>query len=306
MNEGTQKTARHYSKQWGGELDFKSFVKANPDAAKAMPSRQLPWGELFERIRLEAAKRIVTVYDAACGFGDVLQQLTAEPNPRGLKYLGCDIHDALGTIERPENAEFMQWDITGILPGQRTFDFIICRAAIHHTPDPEATFRVLASQLAPGGTIAITAYAKKSLIRESVDETLRNHIVPMTTDDAFTIANQFTKLGRDLQSSDGFIVIAEDLPFLSIKAGRYRIQEFIYKYFIKCWYNEAFDIRHCDLVNFDWYHPPYAYRYEPATLDRWATGLGLHILNRASIEAQHYLEAERRDEQSGVENLLNE
>jgi hypothetical protein len=33
------KTAEHYSKQWGSELDFKSFIQANPEAAKVMPAR---------------------------------------------------------------------------------------------------------------------------------------------------------------------------------------------------------------------------------------------------------------------------
>jgi len=39
---------------------------------------------------------------------------------------------------------------------------------------------------------------------------------------------------------------------------------------MKCWHNRAFSERHCDIVNFDWYHPPYAYRYEAAELRGWA------------------------------------
>jgi hypothetical protein len=71
------------------------------------------------------------------------------------------------------------------------------------------------------------------------------------------------------------------------------VQEFIYRYFMKCWHNRAFSERHCDIVNFDWYHPPYAYRYEAAELRGWAEGNGLRVVREASTEAQHYLEASR-------------
>jgi SAM-dependent methyltransferase len=285
-------TAAHYSKQWGSELDFGSFVKAHPEATRVMPSRQLPWQLLFDRIRTAANLRVTHVYDAACGFGDVLNSLASPDMPRLLRYVGADIHSSLDTIVTPPQATFIQADISAPLFGdQGPFDFIICRAAIHHTPDPRATYRVLAAQLATGGTLAITAYAKKAPMREAVDEELRRRIVPLTNDEAFAVANQFTSLGRDLQELPGTIVIKKDLPFLGIKAGSYGVQEFLYKYFLKCWYNDAFSEKHCDLVNFDWYHPPCAFRFDAGALREWAEENGLCITREASTEAQHYLEA---------------
>lgn len=289
--EGVRRTATHYTKQWGSGLDFKSFIQANPEAAKAMPARQLPWQDLFDQIRQEARSREVRVYDAACGFGDILRALTAEPTPPRLHYVGADIHDSLGTIERPSNARLLQADISRPIEGAGTFHYIVCRAAIHHTPDPAATYRALASMLKPGGTLAITAYAKKAPMREAVDDALRARVVPLSNDDAFTVANQFTRLGRDLQACDGVITIEQDLPFLGIKAGRYKVQEFVYKFFMKCWYNPAFSERHCDLVNFDWYHPPYAFRYEIEELRGWAAASGLQVVREKSLDAQHYVEA---------------
>jgi len=287
-------TAEHYSKQWGSELDFGSFVKASPEATRVMPSRQLPWQLLFDRIRAAANFSVTRVYDAACGYGDVLNSLANPDMPRFLRYVGADIHGSLDTIVTPPRATFIRADIAAPLVGDRElFDFIICRAAIHHTPDPRATYRVLAAQLATGGTLAITAYAKKAPMREAVDEELRRRIVPLTNDEAFAIANQFTSLGRDLQACSGTIVITDDLPFLGIKAGSYGVQDFLYKYFLKCWYNSAFSEQHCDLVNFDWYHPPYAFRFDAGEVREWAEENGLCITREASTEAQHYLEALR-------------
>jgi SAM-dependent methyltransferase len=191
-----KQTAAHYTKQWGADLDFQNFVKSNPEAAKAMPSRQLPWEDLFARIRSDASSRRVRVYDAACGFGDIMNKLTASPNPEGLVYFGMDLHGSLDDIERPQNAALIQGDVTKPVGSSGPFDYILCRAAIHHTPNPAETYRTLASQLTPGGTIAITAYAKKAPMREAVDDELRHQIVPMESDVAFAVANQLTRLGR--------------------------------------------------------------------------------------------------------------
>ena len=37
-------------------------------------------------------------------------------------------------------------------------------------------------------------------MREAVDDALRHQIVPMENDAAFAVANQMTRLGRDLQA----------------------------------------------------------------------------------------------------------
>jgi SAM-dependent methyltransferase len=290
-DEYVRKTSSHYSLQWGAEIDFAGFVAASPEAAKAMPARQLPWSAIIERIRDRAARQPVRVYDAGCGFGDILTGLFSAPIPSGLAYLGIDLHDALDTIPARPGATLRRGDIT--VPTGESFDFVLCRATIHHTPDPAATFRTLVSQLAPNGTIAISGYAKKAPMREAIDDALRQRITPLPAGEAFDVCGQFTKLGRDLQSADGKISIKEDLPMLGIQAGEYGIQDFLYRYFIKCWHNPSFSRRHCDLVNFDWYHPPYAYRFELAELAQWAQDAGLDILRTASTDAQHYVEAAR-------------
>jgi len=128
-------------------------------------------------------------------------------------------------------------------------------------------------------------------MREAIDDELRSRIVPMDSETAFAVCNQITSLGRDLQASGGTVTIQSDLPFLGIQAGTYHLQDFIYQYFMKCWHNVAFSERHCDLVNFDWYHPPFAYRYHLEELIGWVVANGLTLTRTVSIEAQHYMEA---------------
>ena len=283
-------TAAHFTEQWGPREDFKSFLTANPEALKVNPNQQLPWRDLLARIRTEAAARDVSLYEGGCGWGDLLHEISAAPVPAHLSYTGADIQKNVLNFELPPFAKVLLWDITQPLPGDRTFDFIVCRSVIHHTPDPAATFRVFCEQLKPGGTIAVSAYARKTPMREAIDDAMRTAIVPINYEEALALANQFTRLGRDLQACPGTIVITQDLPFLDIKAGTYKVQAFIYNHFIKCWHNELYPESKCDHVNCDWYHPPYAYRYTPEDLRQWAADNGLSTVREASTEAQHYLE----------------
>jgi SAM-dependent methyltransferase len=285
-------TAAHYSKQWGDETGYTTFIRNAPKAAKHTMARQLGWPDLFDRIRAEAAIRDISVYDAACGFGLIHRDLFAAPTPEHLSYVGADIHEALGSIENPfPKSRFVRFDVSDRLPTDDKFDFVVCRAALHHTPDPEHTLRNLASVLKPGGTLAISVYTKKTPMRDASDDYLRARITPMKPDDAFRLVRQFTSLGRDLQESSGEIVIKEDLPFLGIKAGKYPVQPFIYDHFLKCWFNSEFGEKWSDIVNFDWYHPPFAYRYTLQEAIAMNERCGLGIAKTESNKAQHYIEA---------------
>jgi len=291
-------TSDHYSLQWGAEIDFASFYREQRAHLTSMTSRQMGWPALIDRIRQRAGADPVRLYDAACGYGGLFMDLFEAPPPPGLRYVGADIHEALGAIARPpgvgpDRAQFVRWDISNVLPTAMRFDVIICRAAIHHTPDPYRTFQSLAARLAPGGTLAITAYAKKSPMREATDDALRAAVVPLPPREALAIARQFTSLGKDLQASDAVVEITHDLPLLRIKAGRYGIQEFVYNHFMKCWFNDRFGDRYSDVVNFDWYHPPFAFRYDLHELERWFAESGIDVVDTDTTPAQHYLEGRR-------------
>lgn len=288
------KTSDHYGFQWGKEVGFRAFVETNPQVLKVTPSRQLPWGDLFAHIRERSKTQSTRVYDAGCGFGDIMRQLMAAPVPSHLEYLGADIQSSLDDFPVPKGARVIRHSMMERIKGEAPFDFVICRSAMHHTPEPRETFKTLVSQLADGGTIAATLYARKTPMREAVDDALRQKIVDMKPEEAFTIARQFTILGRDLQECEAKVVITQDLPLLGIKAGEYSLQSFIYDHFIKCWFNKVFGEKYSDVVNFDWYHPPYAFRFTPEEIKDMVAQAGLSLNTLVSIKPQHYFEATLR------------
>jgi SAM-dependent methyltransferase len=300
LGEVRTPTADHYTLQWGREKGFFNFLRHNPTAKAVMPAGQLGWPQLFAEIRTRAEQDVTPlwVFDAACGFGGITHELIQDSTKERLRYVGADIHHSLPDIQREiplvrDCGWLVRWDIGQPLPVRNAFDYVICRAAIHHTPNPSETFRSLIHSLKPGGKIAISAYRKKSLAREALDDRLRAEIVPLGPHEAYERAQEFTLLGQYLQKVQGSVSVERELPLFGIAKGTYPVHTLIYNYFLKCFYNAQFGEEYSTLVNFDWYHPPYAYRYELKELETWFSENGVRIVRTAAIEAQYFILGEK-------------
>ena len=84
-----------------------------------------------------------------------------------------------------------------------------------------------------------------------------------------------SELGRELSRLDATITLERGVPLLGIEPGEHDVQRLIYWHFLKCFWNEDFSPNLNDLVNFDWYHPPYASRHTEAEVRGWCDELGL-------------------------------
>jgi SAM-dependent methyltransferase len=291
-------TGAHYSLQWGKKLGFLEFLQNKPQAKEVMAASKLGWNKLFGEVINRAKSETLYIYDAACGFGGIANEIIDDTTNRNLVYVGADIHNSLQIIPEKIRAFdrcgfLMRWDIMNQLPVLEKFDYVLCRAALHHTSDPARTFTALCSSLRPGGTIAISVYNRKSICREAADDALRSRIAKMSPEEAFEVSQEFTFLGRALQKIQEEVVIPEDLPLLGIKKGNLKVQTLIYDHFIKCFYNPEFGERHSTLVNFDWYHPPFAYRFTMEEVKAWFADNKINIGETFSTHFQHYITGEK-------------
>jgi SAM-dependent methyltransferase len=287
-------TAVHYSLQWGPKLGFLEFIQNRPQAKEVMAAARLGWNRLFKEIKKRAKSEVIYLYDAACGFGGIANEIIDDATIRNLVYVGADIHNSLQII--PERIKafdqcglLLRWDIVNPLPILEKFDYVLCRAALHHTPDPPRTFTTLCSSLKRGGILAISVYNKKSICREAADDALRSKIAKMPPEEAFAASREFTILGKVLQEIQEEIVIPEDLPLLGIRKGSCKVQTLIYDHFLKCFYNSEFGEQHSTLVNFDWYHPPFAHRFTLEEVKAWFTANGIEVGETLSTHFQHYI-----------------
>ena len=67
--------------------------------------------------------------------------------------------------------------------------------------------------------------------------------------------SDFTKLGYLLKKNNTNIYIDNDLKSLEIKKGKYKIQEFIFNYFLRNTYNKLLGFELSYYENLDWYGP---------------------------------------------------
>ena len=116
----------------------------------------------FARLLDEAIAPDATVLDVGCGTGQLCLFLATG----GRLVVGADLTRA--SLELAADAarrfgvarvRFVETDLRA--PGLRggAFDVVTCSGVLHHTPDPEASFRAIARLVRPGGVLVVGLYS---------------------------------------------------------------------------------------------------------------------------------------------------
>jgi len=232
------------------------------------------------------------VLDAGCGMGWYTNFLS-ERNPEGEVY-GVDIAEkAIRKGLEIGNGHLIVGDIADLPFPDETFDYIACEEVIHHTPKPEETLKHLVTKLKTGGTYTMYIYKKKPLLREMADTTIRKQTTEMSIEECMEFSQQMTKLGKSLHELDETIEVP-DVPTLDIDGGEYSIHEFVYRHFLKCYFDwETENEKISTATNFDWYHPEYAYRYTEEDVREMVTNAGLTIENFNELMSGYSVRAKK-------------
>ena len=116
------------------------------------------------------------ILDAGCGMGRYLRVASRY----GGELVGLDfsrsVERASGLFARTPNVHLVQGDLFMPPFRRETFDYIYSIGVIHHTPDPPAAFRSVASLCRPGGSMSVYVYPPSfwlDPIRGSVMRALR-------------------------------------------------------------------------------------------------------------------------------------
>jgi len=182
------------------------------------------------------------------------------------------LHEAMKQRRESKSQRFVELvhaDINRLPFPDGFFDFVNCDQVIHHTPDPRKTFENLKKKLKVGGQIATYVYRKKSAIREFVDDYVREQIKDKSFDEALRVCEPFTKLGKAFSDLKATVTIPDDIPELGIQKGTYDVQRFLHWNVMKCFWNDEFDFFTNNVVNADWYHPVFCFRYTPEEFRAW-------------------------------------
>jgi len=225
------------------------------------------------------------VLDAGCGNGRVTA-LLRNAAPAAATVVGIDLVAAgvaQENLSGEPNMEFHTKDLLGDLGDLGTFDFIYCQEVLHHTADPRGAFLNLAGRLRTGGEMAIYVYKLKAPIREFSDDYIREKISGLNYEEAMTACREITRLGEALSRS-GVSVDIPEVKLLGISSGVYPVQRFLYHFFLKCFWNDAFSFEENAVINYDWYHPQLATRHSLPEVIEWFSAAGLRPVHQCVDE----------------------
>jgi SAM-dependent methyltransferase/uncharacterized protein YbaR (Trm112 family) len=219
------------------------------------------------------------VLDAGTGTGgDAARFAELAPNSQ---VVGLDLSGAIDVAQREfgdrPNVHFVQADLMRPPVPRGQFDFVSSDQVIHHTPDAPRAFATLAERVRPGGHLAVYVYKVKAPLRELADDWIRERSTRMGPDECMELAREITELGRELSRAAATVRLERGVPLLGIAPGKHDVQRLIYWSFLKCFWNDDFSENLNVLVNFDWYHPPYASRHTEDELRGWCDHCGLSV-----------------------------
>jgi SAM-dependent methyltransferase/uncharacterized protein YbaR (Trm112 family) len=183
------------------------------------------------------------------------------------------------------NVHVLQADLTKVPFAPESFDYVSCDQVLHHTPDTRSSFAALARMMAPGAEIAIYVYSRKGPLRELSDDLIREEMMGLSAEECFERCKAITLLGKALTEVGASIDLPDPIPSLGIPAGEEDVQRFVYWNVMKCFWNPDYDFLTNNIVNFDWYHPRWAWRHTPDELREWHAEHGLELLRLEEVRS---------------------
>ncbi len=208
-------------------------------------------------------KRCAVIFDAGCGLGYKaawFSRLAPHALVIGMDYSEA-AQQAAQTYEALPNLFFVRGDIARTGIRDSSVDYVNCDQVIMHTEDPAKAFAELARiTRQPDGQFACYFYATKALPRELLDDYFRTRCKQVSTDELWQMSEQLAELGKRL-SALNVRFESPDIPLLGIKGGTYDVQRFLYWHFLKCFWSEELGRETSIVVNFDWYSPSNARRF---------------------------------------------
>ena len=219
-----------------------------------------------------------TVLDIGIGSGSTARLWAGQAK----EFHGVDISSAVYKAPNAiknfcENPILAQADLNNLPYRDKSFEVIVSNGVLHHTPNTKNALKSIIKKLKPNGYCLFYVYKKKSPIREFSDDYIREKISDLSPEQSLKKMESLTKFGKNLSKQNITIKISEDLPLLGIKKGEYDLQRFIYNHFFKCFWNDEWGFDYSNIVNFDWYHPKFAWRHSKNEIEEWCKEFNLKI-----------------------------
>lgn len=264
VDDGQRQTAMVYTEKWKRWPDY-GYDEASRRFREEWHIRRYGWKDHECLGKFLEGKAMVL--DAGTGLGGYLELYASKTEGQ---VFGVDISESVEEAYRRvghlPNVHLIQADLNKLPFLLKAFDFIVSDQVLHHTPNTEEAFKGLVPYMSEGGEIAIYVYRKKGSAREYCDDMIRKYTIKMTVEECIRFSEAVTQFAKVIAGING------------------DMQRDMYDSMFKCFWNEEMGFETSMMVNYDWYHPHYAWRHTPGEVLRWFDDVGIKVV-RYEIES---------------------
>jgi len=221
----------------------------------------------------------LNVLDAGCGLGlGICSIILTCPDVfsrfRKINYWGVDLID-LSLTERmlrrafnlilPEstaNISLSRADFTSLSHDHESLDLVLALGSLHHTPSVGRSLTALVSMASTHCVFIGWIINKQKPLRAITDDYFRVYFGDLSGHDTILklrdLAELFAKIGRVI--GDSTVDVEREIEALDLKPGQYRVQEILYDYVWKCFYQKPGDDQEIETATAqlqDWFMPKY-------------------------------------------------
>jgi hypothetical protein len=107
----------------------------------------------------------------------------------------------------------------------------------------------------------------------------------MAPEQCLEFCRNLTELGQQLREARVTLHFEEAIPLLGIQAGDIDLQRWVYWHLLKCFWDDGGNELASVVENFDWYHPPIAYRHTPEEVQGWVEEAGLTVIQLVAADS---------------------
>ena len=149
-------------------------------------------------------------------------------------------------------------------------DFVMAHGTLHHTRSVEQALQATLTCLRSGGYYLGWIINEQKPLRKITDEFFRGYFsgfdnISNCESELQTLSEIFSAMGKSM--GDAEIEINDDVTFLGLERGKYRLQTLLYDHFLKCYSVEGESDRQRIHQLFDWFNPHYYHQTSRSQLE---------------------------------------
>ena len=122
---------------------------------------------------------------------------------------------------------------------------------MHHDRDPLLSLKKISSVVKKKGYLLLWVYLEQPLLRKLTDDYFRNKINNDKSYNYKVFLKEITLLAKFIQDNKSKIIIKKNLNSLNVKKGTFKVQEFIFRFFLRNTYNLFQKFSYYE--NLDWF-----------------------------------------------------